>query len=75
MTDDEYNRYRNEEQQLIDQILDKIAKNGYKSLTNKEKEILFKSGNKSSWCNNFLEKFYWIKPDLTSVIFIKKTLV
>lgn len=48
MTDDEYNRYRNEEQQIIDQILDKIARNGYKSLTNKEKEILFKSGKKSS---------------------------
>jgi membrane associated rhomboid family serine protease len=48
MTDDEYNRFRHEEQEMIDQILDKIAKNGYKSLTNKEKEILFKSGNKSS---------------------------
>ncbi len=48
MTDEEYNRYRFEEQEAIDQILDKIAKNGYKSLTNKEKEILFRSGNKSN---------------------------
>lgn len=48
MTDEEYNRYRFEEQEIIDQILDKIAKNGYKSLTNKEKEILFRSGNKSN---------------------------
>jgi membrane associated rhomboid family serine protease len=48
MTDEEYNRHRFEEQEMIDQILDKIAKNGYKSLTNKEKEILFRSGNKSN---------------------------
>ena len=47
MTDEEYNHYKNKEQELIDQILDKIAKHGYKSLSSKEKEVLFKSGNKS----------------------------
>ncbi|MBU1370681.1 MAG: rhomboid family intramembrane serine protease [Bacteroidetes bacterium] len=44
LTDDEFNRIKNEEQKLIDHILDKIAKDGYKSLTKKEKEFLFKSG-------------------------------
>ncbi|MDR1155494.1 MAG: rhomboid family intramembrane serine protease [Bacteroidales bacterium] len=41
-TDDrEYNRQKNEDQQEIDRILDKISKGGYESLTRKEKEILF----------------------------------
>lgn len=44
MTDEEYNAQKNREQQNIDHILDKIAKDGYKSLTKKEKEFLFKSG-------------------------------
>ena len=41
-TDDkEYNRQKNENQQEIDRILDKISKGGYDSLTKKEKETLF----------------------------------
>lgn len=45
-SDYEYNARKNEEQKEIDKILDKIAKSGYKSLTDKEKEKLFKSSNK-----------------------------
>jgi membrane associated rhomboid family serine protease len=45
-TDDEYNRERQERQQRIDSILDKISKKGYDSLTSEEKELLFKAGNK-----------------------------
>jgi hypothetical protein len=33
---------------MIDDILDKISKSGYESLTSEEKEILFKSSNSSS---------------------------
>jgi len=41
-TDDrEYNRQRNENQQEIDRILDKISKGGYDSLTKAEKGTLF----------------------------------
>jgi len=41
-TDDrEYNRLKNENQQEIDRILDKISKGGYDSLTRQEKETLF----------------------------------
>jgi len=41
-TDDrEYNRIKNENQQEIDRILDKISKGGYESLTRQEKETLF----------------------------------
>jgi len=41
-TDDrEYNRQKNENQQEIDRILDKISKGGYESLTRQEKETLF----------------------------------
>jgi membrane associated rhomboid family serine protease len=39
--DREYNRQRNENQQEIDRILDKISKGGYDSLTKAEKETLF----------------------------------
>jgi membrane associated rhomboid family serine protease len=46
-TDMEYNRRKKEEQKEIDIILDKISKSGYKSLTDKEKEKLFKSSNKN----------------------------
>lgn len=43
----EYNRHKKEEQKEIDRILDKISKGGYDSLTEKEKEQLFKmSDNK-----------------------------
>ncbi len=42
LTDDrEYNRQKNENQDEIDRILDKISKGGYDSLTKKEKETLF----------------------------------
>ena len=46
-TDDkEYNQQKVAEQKEIDQILDKISKAGYDSLTSREKEMLFKMGNK-----------------------------
>ena len=40
------NSSRVPEQELIDQILDKISRSGYKSLTQQEKEQLFKASNK-----------------------------
>ncbi|MBN2813007.1 MAG: rhomboid family intramembrane serine protease [Bacteroidales bacterium] len=46
VTDEEYNRRKIEEQREIDRILDKIAQGGYESLNKKEKETLFKMGNK-----------------------------
>ena len=39
--DREYNRLKNENQQEIDRILDKISKGGYDSLSRQEKETLF----------------------------------
>lgn len=47
MTDQEYNQHKASEQEEMDRILDKIAKSGYDSLSKKEKEVLFKMGNKS----------------------------
>ena len=44
--DKEYNSQKAEEQKEIDQILDKISKAGYDSLSSREKEMLFKMGNK-----------------------------
>lgn len=44
--DYEYNRQQQHQQEEINQILEKIAKSGYESLTKKEKEILFKQGKK-----------------------------
>ena len=46
ITDEEFNAKKNEQQQQIDQILDKIAKHGYDGLSKTEKEILFKAGKK-----------------------------
>jgi membrane associated rhomboid family serine protease len=46
MTDMEYNKYKAQEQEEVDRILDKIAKSGYDSLSKKEKETLFKIGNR-----------------------------
>jgi len=46
LTDVEYNYRRNNQQERIDHILDKISKSGYSSLTREEKELLFKSSNK-----------------------------
>jgi len=45
MTDWEYNKKKKEEKENINQILDKIGKSGYDSLSKQEKEILFKMGN------------------------------
>lgn len=45
-TDEQYNYERAEEQIEIDRILEKISKNGYSSLTEKEKEFLFKQSKK-----------------------------
>ncbi|MCF8331335.1 MAG: rhomboid family intramembrane serine protease [Bacteroidales bacterium] len=40
--DIDYNKKKIEEQKQIDEILDKISKSGYESLTKKEKELLFR---------------------------------
>ena len=45
-TDQDYNKRRANEQQEIDQILDKIAKSGYGSLSSEEKELLFRQSKK-----------------------------
>ncbi len=45
-TDEQYNKERAEEQIVVDNILDKIAKHGYSSLTEAEKEFLFKQSKK-----------------------------
>jgi membrane associated rhomboid family serine protease len=45
-TEYEYNRMKNEHQSEINNILDKIAKGGYDSLTKGEKEALFKESQK-----------------------------
>lgn len=44
MNDREYNAYKKEQSDRINEILDKISRSGYESLTREEKEILFKSG-------------------------------
>jgi membrane associated rhomboid family serine protease len=46
-TDFDYNKQKAERQQIIDGILDKISKSGYDSLTKEEKEILFRTSNRS----------------------------
>lgn len=45
-SDEQYNAQRAEEQEEIDRILEKIAKNGYSSLSEKEKEYLFRQSKK-----------------------------
>lgn len=47
MTDDEYNARKAENQKKIDDILEKISRGGYESLTKEEKELLFRSSRKS----------------------------
>jgi len=47
LTDDEYNERKAEKQRKIDDILDKISKSGYESLTSEEKDLLFKTSNTS----------------------------
>lgn len=44
--DIEYNRQKANEQKEVDAILDKISKGGYDSLSDREKEILFKMSDK-----------------------------
>ncbi len=44
--DEEYNVSRKAHQQTVDEILDKISKSGYESLSKTEKDILFKASNK-----------------------------
>jgi membrane associated rhomboid family serine protease len=46
LTDEEYNAQRAEKQKKIDEILEKISRSGYDSLTKEEKEFLFKASNK-----------------------------
>lgn len=46
LNDEEYNSRRVATQEQIDKILDKIGRSGYSSLTNEEKELLFKTSNK-----------------------------
>lgn len=45
MTDWEYNKTKKAEKENVNEILDKIGKSGYDSLSKHEKEILFKMGN------------------------------
>ena len=45
-SDDAYNRNRAVKQNEIDKILEKISKSGYSSLSEKEKELLFKNSHK-----------------------------
>jgi len=45
-TDDEYNARKVENQRKIDEILEKISKGGYDSLTRDEKDFLFRSSGK-----------------------------
>lgn len=45
-SDDEYNASKKKSQAKIDEILDKISKSGYSSLTQEEKELLFKTSKK-----------------------------
>ena len=45
-TDEQYNAERAQEQEDVDRILEKIAKNGYSSLSDKEKEFLFRQSKK-----------------------------
>jgi membrane associated rhomboid family serine protease len=47
VSDLDFNGMRNVNQKEIDEILDKISKGGYDSLTKKEKEILFKNSQKN----------------------------
>ena len=46
LSDDEYNLQKREKQKQMDDILDKISKGGYDSLTKDEKDFLFKSSGK-----------------------------
>ena len=45
-SDEEYNLQKKDNQKRVDEILEKISKGGYDSLTKAEKEFLFKTSNK-----------------------------
>jgi membrane associated rhomboid family serine protease len=45
LTDDEYNHLKIERQKKIDEILDKVKKSGYESLSVKEKDLLFRASD------------------------------
>lgn len=45
MNDREYNDYKKRQEDRINEILDKISKSGYESLSREEKEILFRGRN------------------------------
>ncbi|MFQ5335634.1 MAG: rhomboid family intramembrane serine protease, partial [Flavobacteriales bacterium] len=45
MTDEEYNQRKAQRQKRLDEILDKISKSGYESLTKEEKDFLFRVSN------------------------------
>ena len=45
-SDEDFNAEKAENRRRIDEILDKISRNGYDSLTKEEKEFLFKSSNR-----------------------------
>jgi hypothetical protein len=47
VSDEEYNLEKKAKQKKIDEILEKISKGGYESLTKSEKEFLFKSSGKN----------------------------
>ena len=46
-TDQEYNLRRRKEQERIDEILDKVRRSGYASLTEEEKKDLFNNTRRS----------------------------
>jgi membrane associated rhomboid family serine protease len=48
-TDEQYNAERTAYRKKVDAILDKIAKSGYQSLSEEEKEFLFQTSNKKNW--------------------------
>lgn len=48
MSDEEYNYQKKKNQKNVDEILDKISRSGYESLTKAEKELLFKASNKNN---------------------------
>ncbi len=48
-SDESYNAERAQYRKKVDEILDKIAKDGYQSLSKEEKEFLFNTSNKKNW--------------------------
>jgi membrane associated rhomboid family serine protease len=47
-SDDQFKGRKNANQQVIDKILDKISRSGYSSLSNEEKDILFKASKNTN---------------------------